>query len=110
LSLRSSSIRAPWQAAGSNYSTPPSLPVIQLEAIIKALLTFPEGLIAIGTVLGAVVLLCVFGLRLGWGKRGTSDQDRNLTISYDGTYGTAGFMTEQEAGACFTVGSPTADL
>lgn len=95
-----------WQAAGSNYSTPPSLPVIQLEAIIKALLTFPEGLMAIGTVLGAVVLLCVFGLRLGWGKRGTSDQDRNLTISYDGTYGTAGFMTEQEAGACFTVGSP----
>lgn len=95
-----------WQAAGSNYSAPPSLPVIQLEAIIKALLTFPEGLMAIGTVLGAVVLLCVFGLRLGWGKRGTSDQDRNLTISYDGTYGTAGFMTEQEAGACFTVGSP----
>ena len=81
-----------WQAAGSNYSAPPSLPVIQLEAIIKALLTFPEGIMAIGTVLGAVVLLCVFGLRLGWGKRGTSDQDRNLTISYDGTYGTAGFM------------------
>lgn len=95
-----------WKASGSDYHTSPGLPSMELLAIGKALITFPEGLIAIGVTVAGVALICIFGLRLGWGTRGVTDDDRNLTVSHDGTYGTAGFMNEKEAGECFFVGSP----
>ena len=95
-----------WKAAGSNYRQSPGLPSLALDAIMKALLTFPENLIALAAVGVGFTLICVFGLRLGWGNRGTTDEERNLTISNDGSYGTAGFMTAEEAKECFQLGSP----
>lgn len=90
-----------WQAAGGSYQVAPQLPSIKLSAIVDALLTFPEGLMAIGGVVVGVALICVFGLRLGWGTTGTTDRDRNLVIAGAGSYGTASFMSAREAEKCF---------
>ena len=92
-----------WKAAGSNYNVSPGLPSLNFLDSLGALFSFPEGPIAIGTVLVGVALICVFGLRLGWGERGTMDRERNLTISSSGSYGTAAFMTDKEAEACFDI-------
>lgn len=35
-------------------------------------------------------------MRMGWGDRGTYDKERNLTYSDKGTYGTSGFMDDEE--------------
>lgn len=92
-----------WKAAGSNYNQSPGLPSLELRAVFTALIHFPEGPIAILAVLVGIALICVFGLRIGWGNRGTSDPDRNLTISNSGSYGTAGFMSRKEAERTFEV-------
>lgn len=92
-----------WQAAGGSYQVSPQLPSLKISAIIGALLTFPEGLMAIGGVAVGVALICVFGLRLGWGTTGTTDRDRNLVIAGAGSYGTASFMSDREAEKCFEI-------
>ena len=94
-----------WKAAGSDYHVSPGLPSLHIIDAFTALFHFPEGLIALSIVTIGIVLLCVFGLRLGWGSRGTTDRDRNLTISSNGSYGTAAFMTDKEAAECFDITS-----
>lgn len=94
-----------WKAAGSDYRTSPGLPSSQISEVVRALLHFPEGLIAIGLVVLGIAILCVFGLRIGWGQNGVTDSDRNLTVSNSGSYGTASFMSPKEASACFEVTS-----
>lgn len=96
-----------WKAAGSDYRTSPGLPSLELDAVLSSLLHFPEGLISIGIVVVGVTLLCIFGLRLGRGGGGITDQDRNLTISSFGSYGTAAFMDEREAKSYFDITSPS---
>ena len=59
-----------WKAAGSDYRTSPGLPSLELDAIISALFTFPEGPIAIAAIVIGIALICVFGLRLGWNRGG----------------------------------------
>lgn len=92
-----------WEAAGSNYNESPGLPSLEVADVISAVFTFPEGVIAVGAVLAAVGLFCVFGLRLGWGNTGTTDPERHLTISNSGSHGTAAFMGNKEAEACFDI-------
>ena len=92
-----------WKAAGSNYRESPGLPSLEIGDVLSAVFTFPEGLIAVGAVIAGVALLCIFGLRLGWGNTGTADHDRNLTISKSGSYGTAAFMDSKEAEQCFDI-------
>ena len=94
-----------WKAAGSDYRTSPGLPSSQISEVVRALFHFPEGLIAIGVVVLGIAVLCVFGLRIGWGQNGVTDSDRNLTVSNSGSYGTASFMSSKEASACFEVTS-----
>ena len=94
-----------WKAAGSDYRTSPGLPSSQISEVVRALFHFPEGLIAIGVVVLGIAVLCVFGLRIGWGQNGETDSDRNLTVSNSGSYGTASFMSPKEASACFEVTS-----
>ena len=96
-----------WKAAGSDYRTSPGLPSLELDAIISALFTFPEGPIAIAAIVIGIALICVFGHRLGWNRGGMTDLDRNLTISSSGSYGTAGFMSEREARNCFDLTTPS---
>lgn len=95
-----------WKTAGSDYRTSPGLPSLELDAVLSSLLHFPEGLISIGIVVVGVALLCFFGLRLGRGGGGITDQERNLTISSFGSYGTAAFMDEREAKSYFDITSP----
>ena len=57
-----------WKAAGSDYRTSPGLPSLELDAIISALFTFPEGPIAIAVIVIGIALICLFGLRLGWNR------------------------------------------
>ena len=78
-----------WKKAGSNYGVSPGLPSLNIADAFGALFHFPEGLLALGGVIIGIAILCIFGLRLGWGNRGTTDRDRNLTISSNGSYGTA---------------------
>ena len=92
-----------WKASGSNYNASPGLPTLSPRACFGALLEFPEGPVALASVVIALAIICVFGLRLGWGSRGTTDRERNLTISNMGSYGTAAFMTEKEATQCFDI-------
>ena len=68
-------------------------------------ITLSRRLIAIGMVVVGIVLICIFGLRIGWGQNGVTDSDRNLTVSSSGSYGTASFMSPKEASACFDVTS-----
>ena len=51
-----------WKAAGSDYRTLARLPSSQISEVVRALLHFPEGLIAIGLVVLGITILCVFGL------------------------------------------------
>ena len=92
-----------WKAAGSDYRVSPGLPSLRIPDVARAIIHFPEGPIAILVVLVGVALLCVFGLRLGWGEHGIADRDRNLTIANSGSYGTAAFMTEKESAQCFDI-------
>lgn len=94
-----------WKAAGSDYSVSPGLPSLELADVFRSIFHFPEGLIAIGVVVVGIVLICIFGLRIGWGQNGVTDADRNLTVSNSGSYGTASFMSPKEASACFDVTS-----
>lgn len=98
-----------WKAAGSDYRISPGLPSSQISEVVRALFHFPEGLIAIGVVVLGIAVLCVFGLRIGWGQNGVTDSDRNLTVSNSGSYGTASFMSPKEASACFEVTSAKKD-
>ena len=95
-----------WKAAGSDYRTSPGLPSLSWMRFCHRLLHFPEGLISIGIVVVDAALLCFFGLRLGRGGGGITDQERNLTISSFGSYGTAAFMDEGEAKSYFDITSP----
>lgn len=95
-----------WKMAGSNYDTSPGIPSFNVTAVMTALFHMPEGLISIVLVLLSALLICVFGLRLGWGQKGETDMERNFTVSNSGSYGTANFMNEREYEKCLDVISP----
>lgn len=87
-----------WRAAGGTPGdrTAPAFPSPDIGACFKALFVFPYGLIAIGVIACALLVLIFMGMRMGRGEKGTYDRDRNLTFSDRGTYGTSGFMTDRE--------------
>lgn len=89
---------AQWQQAGGELGrgAAPSLPSVAPREIFHGLFSFPYGLYGLGITAGGLFLLCFFVLRIGRNSQGTHDDDRNLTYSPEGTYGTSGFMTEQE--------------
>ena len=86
---------AAWKAAGSDYRTSPGLPSLELDEITAAVFTFPEGLIALSVIVVGIAVLIVFGFRIGWDNSGTTDSERNLTISHSGSHGTAAFMDKR---------------
>ena len=97
---------AAWKAAGSDYRTSPGLPSLELDEITAAVFTFPEGLIALSVIVVGIAVLIVFGFRIGWDNSGTTDSERNLTISHSGSHGTAAFMDKREADACLIFDLP----
>ncbi len=90
-----------WQAAGIGPS--PEMPSFAPADCFGALLHFPYGLYGVLICLGALTLLLVMVMRMGYSETGAYDKDRNFTYSRKGTYGTSGFMSEKEAGEIFSL-------
>lgn len=85
-----------WQAAGGEFGTAPQFPDGAFLACISAAFRFPYGLYGLGICVGALALLIVMVMRMGYSDTGEYDRDRNLVYSNKGTYGTAGFMSRKE--------------
>ena len=87
-----------WTSAGGTPGdgTSPPLPSAALSSCIKALTIFPYSMYGIFLFVGTCMLLIFLISRLELGSKGTYDKDRNLTYSNKGTYGTSGFMTDEE--------------
>ncbi|RAZ93443.1 ATPase, partial [Klebsiella oxytoca] len=62
----------------------------------KALTVFPYSLYGIALCISIFGLLIFMVMRMGFGRKGIYDRERNLTYSDQGTYGTSGFMTDSE--------------
>ena len=85
-----------WQTAGGTFGTAPEFPDSGLFACIASVFHFPYGLYGLGICIGALILLIVMVMRMGYSETGAYDRERNLIYSNKGTYGTAGFMTKKE--------------
>lgn len=87
-----------WTKLDVSYGTgtAPAFPSGSVAACFKALTVTPYNLYGVLICLLLVGVLVIFVLRLGFGGKGTYDKERNLVYSEKGTYGTSGFMTEEE--------------
>lgn len=87
-----------WQEAGGTAGdgTSPVFPSSSLIECLKALLNFPYGLCGIFICMTLFSLLILLVMKMGSGEKGEYDRERNLILSDKGTYGTAGFMTDNE--------------
>lgn len=87
-----------WTSAGGTPGdgSAPHLPSAAFTSCIKALTIFPYSMYGIFLCVGAGLFLFLMIIRLDLGSKGTYDKERNLTYSNKGTYGTSGFMTDEE--------------
>lgn len=89
---------AAWQQAGGlpGDGTSPVKPSPEFSTCLKALFILPFGPIGLLVCVGVFALLIVFIMRMGYSDSGAYDKERRFTYSRKGTYGTSGFMSEQE--------------
>ena len=87
-----------WSSAGGTpgNGTAPAFPSGSPLDCFRALTVFPYSLYGILLCVGIFGLLIFMVMRMGLGSKGTYDNERNLTYSDKGTYGTSGFMTATE--------------
>lgn len=87
-----------WSSAGGTpgNGTAPAFPSESPLDCFRALTVFPYSLYGILLCVGIFGLLIFMVMRMGLGSKGTYDNERNLTYSDKGTYGTSGFMTAAE--------------
>ncbi|MCM1489165.1 MAG: type IV secretory system conjugative DNA transfer family protein [Firmicutes bacterium] len=87
-----------WQAAGGTPGdgTSPQTPTLAVGECFRVIFTFPYGLVGIAVCAGALVLLLVMVMRMGYSDSGEYDKERNFLYSNKGTYGTSGFMSQKE--------------
>lgn len=92
-----------WQAAGGTpgNGTSPTVPSFAVSECLRAIFTMPYGVVGILVCVGALALLIVMVMRMGYSETGEYDKDRNFIYSKKGTYGTSGFMSEKEAEEIF---------
>jgi len=74
----------------------PSFPSGSVAACFEALAIAPYNLYGVLLCLLLLGVLIILVMHLGFGRKGTYDKERNLVYSEKGTYGTSGFMTEEE--------------
>ena len=88
-----------WQNAGGTPGggTSPEMPSFSLFTCFETIFTFPYGIIGVFICIGVLSLLIIIVMRMGYGDTGEYDKDRNFIYSRKGTYGTSGFLSEQEA-------------
>lgn len=85
-----------WQEAGAVFGTTPAFPDAGFVPCLAAAFHFPYGLYGLGLCIGALALLILMVMRMGYSEGGEYDRRRNLVYSNKGTYGTAGFMSRKE--------------
>ena len=85
-----------WQEAGAVFGTSPAFPDAGFFPCLAAAFHFPYGLYGLGLCIGALALLILMVMRMGYSEGGEYDRRRNLVYSNKGTYGTAGFMSRKE--------------
>lgn len=93
-----------WQAGGHVGS--PTVPSFALTACIDGLLSFPYGMYGVGICIGLFSLLIFVVMHMGDSDGEIQDQERNLSYSNKGTYGTSGFMTESEMQKVLELSAP----
>lgn len=95
-----------WESAGGTPGTAaPQMPSFAIRDCFSAVFTFPQGLFGVLICLGVLTLLVIMVMRMGYSETGEYDKDRNFIYSRKGTYGTSGFMSEEEARDIFTLTS-----
>lgn len=87
-----------WKAAGGmpGDGSSPAFPDGGLRECFQAVFQIPYGLYGMGICLALLGLLIVVVMRMGIGSGGKLDRERNLVYSKKGTYGTAGFLSEEK--------------
>ncbi len=87
-----------WTSSGGipGDGTSPALPSGSFSSCLLALTIFPYSLWGIFLCLAAFSTLIFMIMKMGFGDKGTFDEERNFTYSDKGTYGTSGFMTYEE--------------
>ncbi len=83
-----------WQAAGEVGS--PAFPSLGFSACMDGLFNFPYGLYSVLICIGLFTALYFIIVRMTDNDGEVNDEERNLSYSSKGTYGTSGFMTESE--------------
>ena len=78
------------------FGTSPAFPDAGFVPCLAAAFHFPYGLYGLGLCIGALALLILMVMRMGYSEGGEYDRRRNLVYSNKGTYGTAGFMSRKE--------------
>ena len=78
------------------FGTSPAFPDAGFFPCLAAAFHFPYGLYGLGLCIGALALLILMVMRMGYSEGGEYDRRRNLIYSNKGTYGTAGFMSRKE--------------
>ena len=94
-----------WQSSKEISSAAPQMPSFAIRNCLGAVFTFPYGMLGTLICLGALTLLLIMVMRMGYSETGEYDKDRNFIYSRKGTYGTSGFMNEEEAKEVFTLTS-----
>lgn len=87
-----------WQSVGGTPGdgTSPLTPTFEISECFKAIFTLPYGIVGIAVCIGALALLLVMVMRMGYSDSGEYDKERNFLYSNKGTYGTSGFMSQKE--------------
>ena len=83
-----------WQIDGQIGS--PTFPSFELSFCVDGLLSFPYGLYGVGICVTFFAILIFLIMHMGDNDGEVKDQERNLSYSNKGTYGTSGFMTDSE--------------
>lgn len=96
-----------WQNAGGipGDGTSPVAPSFAVSACFEDIFSLPYGIFGILICVGVLAILLVMVMRMGYSETGEYDKDRNFIYSRKGTYGTSGFMSEQEAEEIFDITS-----
>ena len=70
------------------FGTSPAFPDAGFVPCLAAAFHFPYGLYGLGLCIGALALLILMVMRMGYSEGGEYDRRRNLVYSNKGTYGT----------------------
>ena len=98
-----------WQEGGGVLGeSAPQMPDPNLLRCLAASFHWPEGLISIGLIAAALLVLVLFVFRIGRDDGGEYDSNRKLTYADSGSYGTAGFMSDRELKETLCLADPRA--